>query len=284
MSWTDFRADPEKHFNPRNAVPDFERYFERCRDRSAETATRLRIEQDIRYGKGPLQLLDHYPGSDARAPLVVYIHGGYWRGLDKGLFRFIAEPLVARGIPVVSLNYDLCPSVTVPEIILQCIDGIRFVGGDPARFGGNGHVLLTGDSAGAHLAAMAMIEDWEKHGLAVDFVDGAALLTGVYDIEPVLHVSVNADIRLTPEMVEPCSPMRHPPKRQLPLFMAVGGAEPAGWIAQTMDYAEVCRRAGCKVDVTLVPNENHFSMSLARGDAAHPLAARIIDFVTRLRR
>ncbi|MCW5731578.1 MAG: alpha/beta hydrolase [Alphaproteobacteria bacterium] len=281
MPWSDYRDDIESHFNPRRAVPDFESYFARYRAASAAARASLAAERDIRYGDGPLATLDHHPAGTGKGPLVVHIHGGYWRGLDKSLVEFAAAPLVALGLPFASLNYDLCPKVTLERLVAQVMGAIAFLARDAQRFGHDGRIYLTGDSAGAHLCAMALAEDWSRHGLGGDFICGGALYTGIYEIEPVLHISVNAEIRLTPDLVAPLSPMRHPPRRPVPLLLAVGAAEPAGWIEQTLDYAEICRRAGCEVEVIRAPGENHFSMTLSRADAGHALTRALAQAVAR---
>lgn len=276
MGWRDFSAEIEANFNPRAAVKDFERFFAVYEARSAETFRHLDVEREIRYGDGPLQTLDFFPAGAGRGPVALYIHGGYWRGLDKGLVAFVAEPFVQRGHPVVSINYDLCPKVSLDRVVAETIEAIAFIARDPGRFRHDGRVYVTGDSAGGHLAAMALSADWSRHGLTRSPICGAAPVTGIFDVEPVLSISVNQEIGLTAEMVPRNSPLRLKPRPPVPVLLAVGGAETGGWIDQTMGYADVCRDAGCAVETFVAPGENHFSITLARADAGHPLTRRMI--------
>jgi len=157
------------------------------------------------------------------------------------------------------------------------MDAIEWTHRNAARIGDPRRIYLSGSSAGAYLCAVALAHDWTKRGLPPDFITGATLLTGVYDLEPLLHISVNELVRLAPDRVHDNSPIHHPPRLKVPLLMQVGGAEPPGWRAQTLEFAEVCRAAGCSVEVIVLPGETHFSIlrSLAHND--HPLTRKMIS-------
>ena len=239
---------------------------------SAAARQRLKGEFDLAYGDTPRQKLDVYHAGDSKAPIVVYLHGGYWRVGEKEKQAILAEPLVQAGFPVVMLGTDLCPAVALDEIVTQVMRGIVWVARNAQRIGGDGRrIYLYGHSAGAHLAAMGLAEDWMRHGLPADLICGATLVSGIYDVEPVLHISVNDLIRLTPDRIDALSPQFHPPRRPLPLVLAAGGEEAPGWVAQTHEYAAVCERAGCKVEVIVVPHEGHFSTIPMQADAGHPI-------------
>lgn len=268
--------DAERQFNPRVAVPDHGRYIEERARRSAEARRRLRAELDLRYGANPLETLDVFPGAPG-GPTQLYVHGGYWRANDKSDASAIAEPLVAAGATAVLINYDLCPKVTVAEIVDEVRRAIAWTWRNVGQYGGDPNRLyISGNSAGAHLCAMALAHDWAADGLPEDAVKGAALLTGIYDLEPVLHISVNADVRLTPEEAKRLSPMFLPPRRNLPLLVAVGGAEPAAWIQQSKDYAAMCRARGIEAEYLECPGENHFTMTNVLADPGHSLTRAIL--------
>lgn len=269
----------ERQFNPRVAVPDFERHIAEHQRKSAAARARLEGALDLRYGPGPKETLDVFPASGATgpAPVLLYLHGGYWRGLDKADFSHLAGPLVGAGATAVVVNYDLCPDVTVPDIVAEARRAIAWThaniaghGGDPARL----HVC--GSSAGAHLCAMALARDWAADGLPDDLIAGATLITGIYDVSPVLGISVNEEIRMTEDMVAPMSPMRLPPRRALPVLIAVGGAETPRWIAQSRAYADECRRHGLDPDYLELPGENHFSVTATLADPAKPLLPAVL--------
>lgn len=260
----------ERQFNPRAAVPDHQPKIDARVAMSKAARERLRGHYDVRYGTGPKETLDIFPAGDG-APVHVYFHGGYWRAQDKSDVTFLAEPLTAAGACTVIANYDLCPSVTVPEIVQETIRAIAWVQDHIADYGGDGtRLYISGNSAGAHLCAMALAHDWAADGRPDDTIKGAVLLTGVYDPEPVLALSVNDQIRLTPEQVPLIDPMRHPPRRALPLTIAVGGAETEGWIKQSRDYHALCRQRGIEAEYLEMPGEDHFTMTGVMGEPDKP--------------
>ncbi len=272
MPWRDWQHDIERQFNPRAWATDVEEQHALRGKLSKAARERLKGEFDVAYGDTARQKLDIYHAGNGAAPIVVYLHGGYWRVGEKEKQAVLAGPLVQAGFPVVMLGTDLCPAVTLDTIVEQVMRGIVWTANNAQRIGGDGRrIYLYGHSAGAHLAAMALAEDWTKHGLPADLICGATMVSGIYDVEPVLHISVNDLIRLTPDRVNALSPQFHLPRRPLPLVLAAGGEEAPGWVAQTHEYAEACRRAGCTVEVIIVPHEGHFSTIPMQADAAHPI-------------
>jgi arylformamidase len=270
----------ERQYNPRVAVPDHQAKIDARKAQSAQARQRLNGTFDIRYGPNANELLDVYPATsgDGDAPVQLYIHGGYWRAQDKSDVAFIAEPFTAAGACMVIINYDLCPTVTLDVIVAEAIRAIGWTyhniaghGGDPQR------IFISGNSAGAHLCAMALAHDWAESGLPDDVIKGAAPSTGIYDVSPVLGITVNQEIGLTPDMVAPLSPMLHPPRRSLPLLISVGGAETESWIAQSRDYAQMCRQHDLAPQYLEVPNADHFDMTGAMGEPEQPLLPAILE-------
>lgn len=263
----------EADYNPRVAVPDFERYLDDFAARGRAARGRLDGTLDVAYGDSGLQTLDVFPAAGGAPPINLFIHGGYWRALDKGDHSYLAEPLVAAGVTSVLLNYDLCPAVGLDDVVGQVRAGIAWVyrhgrelGGDPER------LYLSGHSAGAHLAVMAMAHDWAKaEGLPANLVKGVTAVSGVYDLAPVLGVSVNQEIGLTPEVARRNSPTLAPPPPVCPLLLAIGGDETPGWIAQSVDFQAACRARGTEAELLRVPGEHHFSIALALADPATAL-------------
>ncbi len=284
MPWRDWQDDIERQFNPRAWATDVEAQHALRGKLSAAARARLKGEFKVAYGDMPRQALDIYHANEyankhadehayeGSAPIVVYLHGGYWRVGEKEKQAVLAEPLVQAGFPVVMLGTDLCPAASLDAIVGQVMQGIAWTAQNAKRIGGDGRrIYLYGHSAGAHLAAMGLAEDWSGHGLPADLICGATLVSGIYDIEPVLHISVNDLIRLTPDRVNALSPQFHPPLRPVPLVLAAGAEEAPGWVAQTHEYAALCERAGCKVEVIVVPHEGHFSTIPMQADAGHPI-------------
>jgi arylformamidase len=273
----------EAQFNPRMAVPDFDRHFQRYVALSKAAALEIGGEFDLRYGTGPLQTYDLHKPADARpnAPLVIFIHGGYWRGLDKNTTTFAIVPFVKAGAVVVNLNYDLCPAVTVDQIVRQMQEALVHVvsravdwGADPAKI----HVI--GHSAGAHLAAMMVAAPWPVDLPPQPPIASLGLVSGVYELEPVLHVSVNADIRLDGAMAVRNSvsrlPLKLAGKVTSTILVACGDAEPEGWIAQSTEFHQALRDAGTNAALLLIKGADHFTIKFDGANPSHPLGAALL--------
>lgn len=249
-------------FMPRIAVPDHEAWLARDERLAAQTRERRRHVAEIAYGETRLQRLDVFPAGNPRAPIQVFFHGGYWRALDKAGFSYLAEPLAAAGATTVLVNYDLCPAVTLDEIVHQVRHALIWIYRHAGLLGGDGeHIYISGNSVGAHLCAMMLARDWRRDPVPPDFIKGAACVTGIYDLEPVLRIAANEDIRLTPEMARRNSPLFLAPRVDCPVLVAVGGDEPEEWIKQSEAYAEHLKRHGVSADYLRIPATHHFSIT-----------------------
>ena len=273
----------ELEFNPRAVARNLDERIAASAAASAETRARLDCVLDVRYGPGAKETLDIFPAADSGAgagrgaPVHLFIHGGYWRAMDKSDYSFIADAFQPAGATTVVINYDLCPTVTLDTIVEQSNRSIAWTFRNIAEYGGDPERLyVSGNSAGGHLTAMALAHDWEAEGLPADIIKGAAPITGVMDCEPVLDITVNEEVRLEPEAARRLSPLRNPPRRALPLLVAVGGAEPRLWIKMSEDYAALCREHGIECEYMEMPGQDHFDISRAVGDPESPLARAML--------
>lgn len=269
-------AEINRQFMPRLAVPDHESWLAAHAELS-EIATRtLPCHLDIPYGETPLQKLDIFPAVRAPAPIQVYFHGGYWRALDKSTYRFMALSMAPSGIATVLVNYDLCPAVTLDDIVGQTIAAVAWVYRHGTDYGCDPqHLYVSGNSAGAHLAAMALAQDWRAQGLAADLIKGACCITGIYDLAPVLRIDANAEIRLQPDMVARNSPLSLPLPAKPPVIIAVGADETPLWIKQSTDYAAMLRAQGVATELMIIPGAHHFSITRSLADPAGVLPRAI---------
>ena len=275
----------ELEFNPRAVAQNLDERLAASAAASAETRARLDCVLDVRYGPGAKETLDIFPapnsgsgpGAGRGAPVHLFIHGGYWRAMDKSDYSFIADAFQPAGATTVVINYDLCPAVTLDTIVEQSNRSIAWTFRNIADYGGDPERLyVSGNSAGGHLTAMALAHDWEAEGLPAGIIKGAAPITGVMDCEPVLDITVNEEVRLEPEAARRLSPLRNPPRRALPLLVAVGGAEPRLWIKMSEDYAALCRGRGIECEYLEMPDHDHFDISRAVGDPDSPLARAML--------
>lgn len=270
--------DLEFELNPRASVPDFQRHVDADARLSAAAREVLRAQLDVRYGPGRLQTLDVFPAKEANAPTHVFIHGGYWRALDKNFYSFIAATLAeTTGATVVVPNYDLCPVVTLDEIVSEIEQCGVWLRANIAEYNGDPQAItISGHSAGAHLAAMLMKS-------MPDAVRGACLISGIYDLRPVLEISVNADVRLDEGAALRNSPMLSPPVVDCEIEVLVGSKETTLWRKQSYDFWRACAEVGTRARYLEVPDEDHFSITGCLDRASNPVAQVIKGQILRSR-
>jgi arylformamidase len=230
--------------------------------------------------------LDLFPASTpsaSGAPVLIFIHGGYWRSLDKSDFSFIAPSFTADGAMVVVPNYALCPAVSVEHIALQMTEAVAWTVRHAAEYGGDPRrIALAGHSAGGHLAAMLLSCRWKEVGedLPVQPLAGALSISGLYDMEPLRHVpSLQADLKLTPASVKRLSPAFFPRPKGGKLYTTVGLDESDEFLRQNRLIRDVWGPTAVPVCETLA-GENHFSVVEGLADPAgrlHDLALRLLN-------
>jgi arylformamidase len=262
----------EREYNLRAAFPDHLSWFERWAADSEKARSRLDHVLDLRYGRGPKQTLDLFPAEHPRAALL-FVHGGYWRALDKSDHSFVATEFVARGIGVAVVNYDLCPGVGIARIVDECREAVAWLRREGGRHGVPSDTLMVGGhSAGGHLTAMLFATDWSRYGLPARVIAGGFSVSGVFDLEPLVQASFNADLRLDAAKAHAVSPVYIAPRVQAPLVLAAGADETGEFIRQSWLLWErwpECHPAAMKGPL-FVADRHHFSVL---GDLADPKTA-----------
>ena len=252
----------EYQYNPRESVPEYPELAKRRAEASRKARSTLKSWLNVAYGSSPREALDIYAADKPGGPVLVYIHGGYWRSGNKEDNCNFVPTFTQRGATVVLVEYDLCPQVTVTDIVRQTRASIAWVYKNIIRYSGNpAKLYVSGHSAGGHLTAMALANDWEKEGLPRDLIKGAVATSGVFDLEVVAHISVQEQVRMTPEVARLNDPLTHPPLVNCPLVVAVGGAEPKGWQRMSEDYFNYCKQRGMQAEYLVVPGANHYTRS-----------------------
>ncbi len=268
----------ERMHNNRALVPEHPVHFARWAKDSAAARAKGPVQLDLAFGDGLLETLDVFPARGKRtgsgAPVMVFIHGGYWRSLDKSDHSFIAPSFTREGVCVVVPNYALCPAVTVSEICLQTVQALAWVWRNIAAYGGDpSRITVVGHSAGGHLATMALACDWRKVGpdLPRELVRNALSISGLYELENMrLTPSLQASLHLTPQEVARVSPARFKAPASGQLITVAGGAESDEFIR----HNGLMRKAwGPKrVPVAeILPGLNHFSIVEALTQPQHRL-------------
>ena len=230
--------------------------------RSAEARKHVPGRYDLRYGDGEKATLDvHAPqGADGTAPLVVFIHGGFWRALDKDDHTFVAGPVLASGAVLANVNYDLCPTVTLDTMVEQIAESVRYCHAHARQWGADpNRLFLVGHSAGAHLAAEMLQRHWPDSEPAPAAIRGVAALTGIYEPQVILGLTVNEEARITPEVAAGRDCLARPFRLRPRMMVAVGGDEPEGWQAQSAAFTAACKKGGLATEMFVVPGANHFT-------------------------
>lgn len=268
----------EREYNLRAAFPDHPQWFTRWAADSVQARSRLAGRLDLRYGSGPKQTLDLFLAANPRAAFL-FIHGGYWRGLDKADHSFVALPLVERGVGVAVINYDLCPDVGIARIVEQCREAVAWLVREGPRYGVPAQRLVVGGhSAGGHLAAMLFATNWPAYGVAASSVIAGVAISGVFDLEPLVAVSFNADLRLDLGKARALSPIHLAPQVRAPLLLAAGAGETGEFIRQSWLLWErwpECHAPGRKGPL-FVPERHHFSVVSDLGDPDSELVSQLL--------
>jgi arylformamidase len=230
----------------------------------------------IPYGPGARHTIDFFAG-DRGGPVVVFIHGGYWQALDGSFFSHLAGGLNAHGISVAIPSYDLCPGVTVDQIIQQ----MRTAARELARLGQP--LVISGHSAGGHLAACLLSTDWPAldASLPADLIIAAYAISGLFDLVPLVETSINKALQLDAASARAVSPLYWQTPARGSLDAVVGENESAEYFRQSRTAVERWGAAGLATRFGVVPGANHFTAIAPLADPDSPMVARLSELATR---
>ncbi|MGI9491246.1 MAG: alpha/beta hydrolase [Geminicoccaceae bacterium] len=253
----------EKQYNLRAGRPDYEvTVIPDWTARSEKAREQLSSRLDIRYGNGEKQKLDLFSCGDPKAPLLVYIHGGYWQRGDKSIYSFLAVPFTERGVNVAVIGYDLCPSVTITRISEEVREALAYLWRHAGDLGINRErITVMGHSAGGHLTEMMMGTKWPAFGadLPGSMIQSGIPVSPLSLLEPVRLTSINDGVQMDAEEAAAESPMlNHLPVTDAPLLLVVGGKETAEFHRQARMYQDTFATAERRIDLYVVPDVDHF--------------------------
>ncbi len=247
----------EAEFALRRRHPEREQIYDGHKRRSAALRERGPSLLDVRYGNDPRCLLDIFPAGDG-APVLFFIHGGYWRALDKSYVSFVAEQYQLSGITVVMPSYGLAPGVRIGQIVDQIRAAFCFAVDQlmPSR------VVVAGHSAGGQLAAMLALDQAENGAGPIAALVG---ISGAFDLRPLLQTSINDDLGMTAKEAEHGSPQLRllslPADAPLvPLIGIAGGEETQGFKQWTADFVAAWRSRGATASSFEIAGRNHFNI------------------------
>ena len=267
------KAELEREYSPSSCIRDIKVYLREYVKRSRAARQRCAVKTDIAYGSQAEETLDFFPAASKKAPLQIFIHGGYWQGLSKEESSFAAPDFVRAGCAFVALNYALAPHVTLDEIVRQCRAAVAWlyhhaaqVGFDPNR------IFVSGSSAGAHLAVMATATNWQRDfGLPDNLIKGCTAVSGLFDLEPIRFTYVNDPLQLDAESARRNSPMFLRPVVPAPLIVCWGDNETAEFKRQSLEFAAAWHAH----EVFEMRGYNHFDVIFKLGDASTPLGQAV---------
>ncbi|TSA13215.1 MAG: alpha/beta hydrolase [Betaproteobacteria bacterium] len=273
----------DRQYNARAMIPDHAQIFERWKTRSQAARAGLPCRLDIAYGASAAEKLDIFPAEGKSEALLVFIHGGYWRSLDKSDFSYLAPAFNRRGVTLAIPNYGLCPKVGIEDIVKQNLLAIAWLWHYGARYGVNpGRLYLAGHSAGGHLTAMMLAARWNTYmpQLPYNLLKGGLAISGIYDLEPLVRAPfVNVDLKLDQALARRLSPVSIPPATTAPLYTAVGGKESDEFKRQNALIARAWRYAFAG-DIPM-PDCNHLSVIEELANPGSPLFKVAMAMMTR---
>ncbi len=270
----------EKQYNNRAAVPEHPELLAEWAVKSAAWEADARVMRELIYGDSDAESLDLYLADAEDAPVHMYIHGGYWQAGTKKTSCFMARPLVAAGAHVAVVDYGLCPDVTIDEIVNQCRSALALLYRAVAGFGGDpGRITVSGHSCGGHLVGMAMATDWPAFGdgLPRDLVKGGVSVSGLFGLEPLIDTTINLKVGMDIECARRNSPILLDPATAAPLSLLVGGLESGEYHRQSRDFAAAWGAKGVPVNLTVVPDANHFTILAGMDTRDDPATVAILE-------
>ena len=265
--------DLEAEYNNRARVPEHPEIFARWAQEAAAYRARPGVTLDLSYGPSSRQILDIFPAGGDDAPLALFIHGGWWRSLSPKDFSQMAAGPNAHGVTVAVAGYDLCPQVSIAEIVGQMRAACLFLWRKHRK-----RITVYGHSAGGHLSACMVATDFGTLApdAPADLVPAGYAISGVYDLDPLAKISVNDDLRLTEKSAHDVSPLywRVPAGR---VFDAVVGAdESSEFLRQSRIVAEAWRQGMATTRYEALPG-NHFTVIDPLSDPASAMTARVVE-------
>ena len=264
--------DYEVEYNNRARVPENPAIIAGwARDAAAYRAAHPPLV--LRYGDGARHTIDVFAGHDQHAATVMFIHGGYWQALDASFFSHLAAGLNAHGISVALPNYDLCPAVSVSDIIDQMRAACRVLAKQGRR------LVVSGHSAGGHLAACLLATDWHAidPALPPGLIRAGYADSGLFDLRPLVPTSVNIALRMDEATAHAISPLFWTPPVDSVFDAVVGGDESSEYFRQSRTLVEQWGAAGVATRFGTVPGANHFTVIAPLADTNSAMVARLVE-------
>ena len=268
----------DRQYNARASVQDAGALIARYTKESQAAFALPNAVRNQRYSPKENDLLDLYlpsaqAGHTQLAPVFIFIHGGYWRALGKDDSAFMAPALTKAGAIVGVPDYDLAPAVKLDHIVDQMRQAFAWVVRNIAIYGGDANnICVCGSSAGGHLVGMLLAKGWqEDYDLPASAVPASAFpLSGLFDLQPLLHTHINAWMQL-----DDATAVRNSPRFLLPnitthsqcqLRVACGEFESREFHRQSREFVDAWQARCLPGQWLEAPGTNHFDLPLQLAD------------------
>jgi arylformamidase len=273
----------ERDYNARAAIRDHPRIFARWAEQG-HAARRMRAcEVDLRYSSLDEERLDIFHAHQSDAPLLVFIHGGYWRSLDKSDFSWIAPPLLQHGVAVALTNYGLAPQTSIEDMVRQQLKALCWLYQNAQRLRFNAdRIVVAGHSAGGHLTAMMMAARWQQFDstLPSSLVKAGLAISGLFDLRPLVRAPfVNVDLKLDLKRARALSPIEMPSATTAALITAVGALESSEFKRQSSEFGSAWSQN--LVRHLELPHANHLTVCDELANPASPLFDAMLELIRR---
>lgn len=278
MTWRKYSVtELEREYTPASRIANIQIYLDDYATRG-DHARQTISHQQVKYGQHPDEWFWHAPidspATESRK-IFVFVHGGFWRRLSANDGTFLTPAWRNLGYDTASINYSLCPCESLEVLVVQTARAIQFLTTmyEPSE------MLLVGHSAGAHLAAMNLCTNNETK------YAGALLISGIYDLEPILHTSINNDIKLNATSAQTLSPIKHlaqnttlKVKNNTPVAIVWGENETDEFKRQSSEFASAwsVSNPASLLRTKEIASRNHFDVldDLAKSDVIDLLDAQ----------
>jgi arylformamidase len=269
-------VDYEAEYNNRARVPEHPAIIEGWARDAASYRASGRAEFGLAYGPRERERLDLFfsEREDDRTLIGLFIHGGYWQGLDRSLFSHMARGLNLHGFTVAVPSYELCPQVSLAVIVDEMREAARFLWRSFKR-----PILAFGHSAGGHLTA-ALVATRFEGDVPTRLVPAGLPISGLFELEPLIPTSINGALRLDAVEAHRLSPLFWNPPAGARLLAAVGGEESGEFLRQSRAIVEAWGKAGVEAVYYEAPGDNHFTVIKGLAEADSALTGYLVALAT----
>lgn len=277
------REAREIQYNARASVEDFDAHMEEYATLAKKAKSQVPGIYDLYYGMGADERLDIFPSSKQPSPLLIFIHGGYWRAISKEDSCSMAAAFTSQGVAVACIEYTLAPEATLAEIVREVRSAVAWLYSNGSQYGIDiNRIFVSGSSAGGHLASMLVSDNWQhQFQVPIDVIKGALILSGLFDLRPLCDIYVNEWLGLTVEQSYKLSSLFQIPNSEYApkILLNVGAKETIGFKNQTEAYYWACRNKGLNVSLLNDKTSNHFNIVNKLADSQSGMFNSVLNMI-----